>query len=294
MKNWHHHLKKKNLKTLIIAGFIAVSVLVWICVSIYEYFYVSTDNAYVNANVVYIAPRITGQVTNVAISNNQFVNKDQLLFDIDAVPFKNALTKAEAQYAMNAAALDNAKATASRTDTLAKMKYVSTQTNDNVATALETAEANLNLAKAALDQAKLDLSWTHVTAPTSGWVTNVSLQSGDMTAAYQPVFALISNETFWVDANFKETELENIHPGQRASISIDMYPGHSFEGVVESISGGTGSAFSLLPPQNATGNWVKVTQRVPVRVRVINPDKAYPLRIGTSASVRISLRSYYK
>jgi membrane fusion protein (multidrug efflux system) len=108
------------------------------------------------------------------------------------------------------------------------------------------------------------------------------------------LFALISNSEFWVDANFKETELEHIHPGQLANIYVDMYPGHTFSGVVESISGGTGSAFSLLPPQNATGNWVKVAQRVPVRIRVLNPEQDFPLRIGTSASVRISLRSYLK
>ena len=99
----------------------------------------------------------------------------------------------------------------------------------------------------------------------------------------------MSDEQFWIDANFKETEIEGIRPGQIAVIVTDMYPNHPFKGVVESISRGSGSIFSLLPPQNATGNWVKVTQRVPVRIRVLNPNTQFPLRIGTSAKITIHL-----
>lgn len=291
MKKWHQLIRTKNIKTLVIAAFFILSAVVWMGMKIYSYFYISTDNAYVNANVVQVAPRVTGQVTGLFIVNNQFVHQGQALFQIDLVPFQNALAKAEAQFTISKAALVNAEATAARTNTLAKQKFVSTQEKDNVTTAFETAAASLNLARASLNQAQLDYSWTKITAPSSGWVTNVSLRVGDIVAANQPLFALISNGEFWVDANFKETELEHIHPGQRAVIYVDMYPGHAFEGVVQSISGGTGSAFSLLPPQNATGNWVKITQRVPVRIRVLHPDPKYPLRIGTSASVRVSLRS---
>jgi membrane fusion protein (multidrug efflux system) len=294
MKKWHHHIRSKNIKSFIIAAFLSFSALLWIGLKIYGYFYLSTDNAYINANVVQIAPRITGQVTHLFIVNNQFVIKGQPLFMIDQVPFQNALTKAEAEYAINKAALVNARTKSARTLTLEKQKFVSTQEKDNVTTALETAEASLSLAKAALDQAKLDYSWTTITAPTNGWVTNVSLSVGDVVAANQPLFALISNAEFWVDANFKETELERIKPGQRVAVHVDMYPGQTFDGVVQSISGGTGTVFSLLPPQNATGNWVKITQRVPVRIRILHPNPEYPLRIGTSASVRISLRSSYQ
>lgn len=286
-------MHRKKLKQLIAAGFFAISIIIWASLHLYDMFYVSTDNAYVNATVVQIAPRVAGAVTQLAITNNQFVKQGQLLFKIDAAPFKNAEIKASAQYTISKANLQNAVGTASRTHALAKMKFVSTQDNDNVSTALATAEASVNLAKATLDQAILDLSWTEVAAPTSGWVTNVSLAAGDVVTANQPLFALISNSEFWVDANFKETELENIRPGQLATIYVDMYPNHPFAGVVQSISGGTGSAFSLLPPQNATGNWVKVAQRVPVRVRVLNVDEKYPLRIGSSASVKIRLRSQY-
>lgn len=294
MSFWHRLKHKKNLKFLLIAVFIGLSLIMWISFKIHGYFYVNTDNAYVNANVVQIAPRVTGQVTRLYILNNQHVNANQPLFDIDDIPFKNALSKAQAQYAINKAALINAERTADRTLELVKKKFVSSQERDNVTAALDTAQASLELAKAALDQAALDQSWTKVTAPVSGWVTNISLSAGDIVTAYQPVFVLISDDVFWVDANFKETELENIHRGQKAVIYVDMYPGHPFKGYVESISGGTGSAFSLLPPQNATGNWVKVTQRIPVRVRFLNPDPNYPLRIGSSTWVRINLHSEYE
>jgi len=101
------------------------------------------------------------------------------------------------------------------------------------------------------------------------------------------VFVLVCNNRYWVDANYKETQLENIRPGQPADILVDMYPHHHFHGVVENVSAAAGSVFSLLPPQNANGNWVKVIQRVPVRIKIDNPDPAFPLLVGTSTTVTI-------
>jgi membrane fusion protein (multidrug efflux system) len=155
----------------------------------------------------------------------------------------------------------------------------------------ETGEANASVraAEAAVEQAKLDLEHTKVRAPTSGTVANFSLRPGNTVMPGTPLFSIVGNTEYWVDANFKETELARIRPGQAVTIEVDMYPKHPFRGVVESVSAGSGSAFSLLPPQNATGNWVKVTQRVPVRVRVVENDPQFPLRIGTTATVRVAL-----
>jgi len=111
-----------------------------------------------------------------------------------------------------------------------------------------------------------------------------------MVAAGAPQFALIVDNSYHIDANFKETELPGIHPGERADVEIDMYPGHKFEGTVESLSGGTGTAFSLLPPQNATGNWVKIAQRVPVRIKLAPITGHYPLRIGATCTVTVHLK----
>jgi membrane fusion protein (multidrug efflux system) len=136
-------------------------------------------------------------------------------------------------------------------------------------------------------QAEIDLERTRVVAPTNGTIANLSLRPGNTVAPNVPLFVVISDQEFWVDANFKETQLKEIRVGQKATIESDVYPDHPFHGVVQSVSGGSGAAFSLLPPQNATGNWVKVTQRVPVRIRVEDPDPQHPLRIGTTATVKV-------
>jgi membrane fusion protein (multidrug efflux system) len=147
--------------------------------------------------------------------------------------------------------------------------------------------AAVQAAQAAVDQAELDLERTHVVSPTSGTIANLSLRPGNTVQPGVPLFVVIGDQDYWLDANFKETELKEIRPGQKAEIRSDVYPDHPFHGVVQSLSGGSGTAFSLLPAQNATGNWVKVTQRVPVRIRVEDPDPQHPLRIGTTATVKV-------
>lgn len=275
---------KKNILITSISFVCLFSFLYWV----YGVFFISTDDAYVNANVVQIAPRVTGAIADLHVKNNQFVTAGENLFDLDPQPFQISLAQAQAQVEMNNAALKLAQVTANRTIKLEKNKYASLQENDSAQSNLESANATVKLAQANLMQAQLNLHYTEIAAPANGWVTNVSLRVGDIANANQPLFELISDDEFWIDANFKETDIHRIHLGQKTKISVDMYPHHTFLGIVESISGGSGSAFSLLPPENATGNWVKVTQRVPVRIRIINPDIShYPLRIGTTATVTI-------
>jgi membrane fusion protein (multidrug efflux system) len=147
-------------------------------------------------------------------------------------------------------------------------------------------------AQAALEQANLNLSYTIIQAPLAGIVSKVEqLQVGDYINAATPVFGLIANKDSWVEGNFKETELTNIRPGQKATIKIDTYPQRVFHGKVVSISPGTGSSFSLLPPENATGNWVKVVQRLPVRISIEDSDANLPLRMGLSAIVEVDTQS---
>ena len=284
---WHLHKysSRKSLLGLGIAAVVIASFIYWV----YSQFYLSTDDAYVNANVVQVSSRVTGQVARLAIKNNQYVNKGQLLFALDSDPFVTVINQVKAQYAMDTAKLKLAQATEGRLANLVLKKVASAQEGDSAKASLQAAIAQIDLDNANLMQAELNLRYSQVTAPVSGWVTNVSLRVGDTVTANQPLFALISDEEFWVDANFKETELHYIKAGQHADIKVDMYPDQPFKGVVESISGGSGSAFSLLPPENATGNWVKVTQRVPVRVRIVKPDPKFPLRIGTSAVVTIHI-----
>jgi membrane fusion protein (multidrug efflux system) len=148
-------------------------------------------------------------------------------------------------------------------------------------------------AQAELDRARLNLSYTVIAAPTDGIVTKVEqLQVGEMIAASAPVFALVSTRDVWVEANFKEGQLAYVRPGQTATVKIDRYPGRRFPAVVASVSPGTGSQFSLLPPENATGNWVKVVQRVPVRLQLTEADPELPIQAGLSADVTVDTRSH--
>lgn len=294
----------------------------------------STENAYINADVVNVAAQVSGLVTAVYIKDNQHVHKGDPLFDIDPAPFVIALTRARAdlalarqterqdgaeisiaraQVAQAESDLANAHTIYARDRKLVAQHFLSQQSLDDAHTrqlslqaALEEARAKLAKARsspqepdkrgdilkaqAAIEQARLDLKHTHVTAAQDGKLSNVTLAAGSLVVVGEPQFALIIDNSFHIDANFKETELAGIHPGQNADIEIDMYPGRHFKGTVQSLSGATGTAFSLLPPQNATGNWVKIAQRVPVRIKIAQTDAAYPLRIGATATVSVQLK----
>ncbi|MGC2203747.1 MAG: HlyD family secretion protein [Stellaceae bacterium] len=146
-------------------------------------------------------------------------------------------------------------------------------------------------AQAALDRAELNLSYTEIHAPENGIVTKVEqLQVGDYVNSGTPLFSLMSTDRLWVEANFKETELTHMRAGQDATVEVDAYPDTAFHAKVESLSPGTGLTFSLLPAENATGNWVKVVQRLPVRLSLERPDPSAPLHAGLSATVEVDTR----
>jgi membrane fusion protein, multidrug efflux system len=221
------------------------------------------------------------------------------------------VASAEAVLAQRRAEAENARSTWERNQALVKSGFISPQAAETSRTQLATAQAVVRAAQAEVEKARsalgktgdenaavqaaaaavkaaeLDLERTHVVSPVNGMVANFTLQPGNTVQPGTPLFVVIASDEYWVDANFKETQLKEITPGQKATITSDVYPDVAFHGVVQSVSGGSGAAFSLLPPQNATGNWVKVTQRVPVRVRIEDPDPRRPLRIGTTATVRI-------
>jgi membrane fusion protein (multidrug efflux system) len=294
--------------------------------------YVSTDNAYVNADRIEMAAQVSGPVVRIWIQDQQPVKRGDLLLEIDPQPYRLAVDAAEAQLELSyqsssqdraavaaaramvsqrSAQLSNAQSAEQRAMELTKQKLISKQSAETAATEAQTAaaavaaaQANLEQATSALGkagaqnaavraaaaklaQANLDLAHTRVTAPASGLIANFEVRPGSMVQSGVPIFTVIGDSEYWVDANFKETELRRIKPRQKATIVVDMYKDHVFKGEVTSLSGGAGQAFSLLPAQNATGNWVKVTQRVPVRVRLLDPVPALPLRIGTTATVHI-------
>jgi membrane fusion protein, multidrug efflux system len=224
-----------------------------------------------------------------------------------------SLHDVEAVLRQREAELQNAIANNKRAQELLGNKLVAKERADLTETQVKIAEAALDSARArlaaeqanlgssgdhnesirqaaaALEQAQWDLRNCDVPAPVSGDVTNLTVRAGDMVTKNQTLFAIIDTSEFWIDANFKETQLEKIVPGTEAEVRVDMYPNKVFHGKVDSISGGSGTAFSLLPTQNATGNWVKIAQRVPVKIKVLDADPKFPLRIGTSGSVRVKI-----
>ena len=155
---------------------------------------------------------------------------------------------------------------------------------------LESLKARRDQARAALEQAKLNLSYCTIKAPLSGYIAQRNVQAGDRLSVGQPIMALVPLQAAYVEANFKETQLTHVRVGQPATITADIYPSHTYHGKVAGIAAGSGAAFSLLPPENATGNWVKVVRRVPVRIYLDKPPPPqYLLRVGLSLEVTIDI-----
>lgn len=150
--------------------------------------------------------------------------------------------------------------------------------------------AQVDRAKAALAQAELNVQYTKIVAPVAGVLSKRNVEPGQVIQAGQPLFSIVNLDDIYVTANFKETQLKSMHPGQKVKISVDAY-GHDLNGTVESLGGATGARFSLLPPENATGNYVKVVQRIPVRIR-IDPgqDPNHQLRPGMSVNPTVFLK----
>lgn len=145
------------------------------------------------------------------------------------------------------------------------------------------AKSELALAEARLEQARLQLTYTQIKAPARGQITKKNVEKGNQVQAGQPLMALVPLDRVWIQANYKETQLTRVKPGQKVLVKVDTFPGKKFQGRVESIMAGTGSAFSLFPPENATGNFVKIVQRIPVKILLTSEGKDLPpLRIGMS------------
>src|ERR1700730_6910003 len=307
------------------------------------YFYVtggavmSTDNAYVQADMVGLSTDVSGIVTEVLVHDNQKVAKGDVLFKLDDLQFRLALDRAKAQigntrndlvalqasYRNMQAQIDQAQKDVDfnmvnfkRQEQLVANNFTPRATFDAARNTLEGSQqklaslqqqlaglaANLNGdpaapienhpkykdAIAARDEAARQLAHTIVRAPFAGIVTNVpSLQPGQYLAAAATAFNVISTDHVWVQASPKETELTYVKPGQKVVVEVDTYPGQRWTGTVDSISPASASSFSLLPAENTSGNWVKVVQRIPMRVSVTNVPGKPQLRVGMSVVLSV-------
>ncbi|SFC23500.1 HlyD family secretion protein [Tropicimonas isoalkanivorans] len=311
-------------------------------------FMVTTDDAYLTADITKISPEVTGHVVAVAFRENQAVASGDILFRIDDGDYKNALERAQNQIAAHdetlkrisaqieaartavtqaeanrqaaEATLKNARSTAERIRSLNSSSFASTAQLDDAEAALDEAEAQLASARAtvaaananvavlkaqyaeaeaanrglelAVEQAERDLDRTILRAPYDGVVTNLAVEQGDLVSPGKILAAVVPTDTLYVEANFKETQLAEVTPGAIAHLTFDVLPDLEVEGRVESLAPATGAVFSLLPPENATGNFTKVVQRVPVRIEL--PAAALAdgrLRAGLSTTVSVDTRT---
>jgi len=269
--------------------------------------YVSTDNAYTAAEVAVVTAEIDGPVAAVNVVDSQAVQRGDILIVIDDTDTKLALRQAEADLARAQAQVTSATADLERSgidlqrrQALVASGSVSGDELTHVINGAHDARASLNAARAAValaqarvDKAKVDLGRTVIRSPIDGVIARREVQLGQRVQPSTPLLSVVPVSEMYVNANFKEVQLKKVHPGQSVELDSDLY-GHkvAFHGVVVGFNGGTGAAFALIPAQNATGNWIKVVQRLPVRIG-LNPDElvAHPLRVGLSMNAKVDLQS---
>ncbi len=358
---------------------------------------VSTDNAYVMADIAQVSSRIPGNIQKIHVSNDKWVNKGDILIELDPEDYDISVKEAQASLKFIESQIEMAELTIKITEEVTNAQFLSAkagleaakhkqeqikkrldelnqkkralsadwkeakreakriiqlyrkgaaseQRKDTVLTALKKAEASLNaidaqiesvrsalkaseqevlmarskLIQAEADKLKVSLeehrlmglrakreqalsklrmaelkrSYCTIRAPISGYIAQCRIQVGERVMPGQPLLAIVPLQEIYIEANFKETQLEHVRVGQPAIIKADIYPDYVFHGHVAGIRAGTGAVFSLLPPENATGNWVKVVQRVPVKIFLDEPPpEEYPLRVGLSLNVTIDVSS---
>jgi membrane fusion protein (multidrug efflux system) len=308
----------------------------------------STDNAYIRADITSITPRVGGEIVEVAVQNNQRVNKGDLLLRIDSADYEARLANAKASIAQREAALaanteqqalqltlvaearaalaaSQAEATRlqrewTRADTLVKEGVASHQRLDTATAANKSAHAQversaagvkaaqqqiaaleadrariaaeLEAAKAGLKLAELDLAATELRAPRDGTVGDLAARLGERVNGGLRLLSIVPLEAVYIEANFKETQLTVMQPGQQVKIEVDAYPSQALVGHVQSVSPASGAEFALLPPDNATGNFNKIVQRVPVKIVFDGfGELAGRLRPGMSVEVEVDTRT---
>ena len=316
----------KSLKRSILISAILILALVVTGFIVYNLQFQSTDDAYVENHTVQVAPKVSGHIVQVLVTDNQKVKKGDLVAVIDNKDYKVALDKASALYEkalagqkvakanFNATQIEikNAKADLERYQNLYKTGAVSKQQLDMVQTKYEStqarlvnadenvmseaqnkvADADIKSLKAAKEQAQLNLSYTKIYAPQDGTVSNKRVEVGTYVQVGSPLFVIVPNDV-WVVANFKENQVGLMRAGQPVDIKIDAYPNKVFKGKIDSIQRAAGAKASLFPPENAVGSFVKIVQRIPVKIvfdEEINPDE-YNIVPGMSVVPKVKVKN---
>jgi membrane fusion protein, multidrug efflux system len=334
------HRNQTRRRALIgVAAVVAIGAIVWGAYWLsYARYFEGTDDAYVSGDVVAVTAREPGTVLALHADNTQWVNRGQLLVELDPANADIALQSAEAdlahtvravgalfakadesraQIAQATAQLNQARSDYARRTLAVTDGAVSQEDLTHAGDALATAKASLQAAQSQLEQTllqirgttvatnpdvlaaearlrniALSLDYMRIVAPVDGEIAQRTVQLGEQIAAGTPLMAVVPLDDAWIDANFKEVQLKRMRIGQPVDVTADMYgSGVVFHGRVVGLSAGSGSAFALLPPQNASGNWIKIVQRVPVRIALDPRElKEHPLRVGLSVSATVDVR----
>ena len=299
---------------------------------LHERHFENTDDAFVDGHIAQVSPQVSGRILTLDIVDNQMVEAGQLLAEIDPRDFEVKLEQGKAQHAQakaqvalheatlrqNIANVQVAQAERERAHldlarfTTVNPKAITRQQYDQAVATAKTADGKLSAAQHAVDESRaqidadkasvaqsqsdidnaaLQLSYTKIIAPFAGRVTKRTVEPGNIVSPGQPLLAIVSPD-LWVTANFKETQLTYMHKGQPVDIEVDTYPDVIFHGHVDSFQTGSGAAFSALPAENATGNYVKVVQRVPVKILFDDAGQRdnYRLAPGLSVTPRVTVR----
>ncbi len=317
--------KENKKKKYIIIAAVVIAIIAAVLFYINSTRYQTTDDAYVESDLTQIAPRVSGQIEEIYIQDNQRIEEGDLIAKIDDTDYKVKLEQAQAMYekalysqkvakaklaAMNSEialaekdlkryknlyqagavsqqVLDSAQTKYDNTKAklLAAEEDILSSTNDKVA------DANLRALKAQRDQAALYLEYTNIKAPNSGTVTNKNVDKGKFVQPGQPLFTLVS-DNIWIEANYKENQVGKMKVGQDVEIKIDAYPKKKFKGKIDSIQKASGAKSSLFPPENAVGSFVKIVQRIPVKIiftEDIDPEE-YNIVAGMSVVPKVKVK----
>ncbi len=317
--------EKKHIKkpVFIAIGLVVLALITYFVIDTIKF--QSTDDAYVETTTVSVAPKVSGQIVEVLIKDNQRVNEGDLVARIDDTDYKIKVDQMSAQYERALLNQQNAKANFKAANTnievakkdleryknLYEAGAVSKQTLDAAQAKYDSAQAQLVTAeqsifsendskvadadlkalKAQKDQAEVNLSYTNIYAPQSGTVASRRVEKGMYVQVGSPLFTIVPDD-IWIVANFKENQLRHMKPGQSVDIKVDTYPNKVFKGKIDSIQRSSGAKSSLFPPENAVGSFVKIVQRVPVKIvftEEIDPEQ-YNIVPGMSVVPKVRIR----
>ena len=274
--------------------------------------YVSTDDAFIDGNKLSVSSKILGRITNLTVDESDTVKQGQLLVQLDSTDLKAQESQAKAMLALDNESVTLAKVNVDKADDdfnraqrQYKDKIIPKEQFDHAQKALEAAKATYNIAitkigtaQAQLKVIKTELKNTQIYSPMDGVVAKRWVLTGDVVSPGQPIFTIYDLKNIWVTADLEETKLSPVHIGDTVSISVDAYPDHNFSGQVYQVGSNTASQFSLIPPSNASGNFTKVTQRVPIKISIkpvtangqTDPDKSIKLLPGMSVEIKIKVK----